>query len=126
MTRLQQLQEDTHFRVLGLLEQNPDLSQRELAKVLGVSLGGVNYSLRALAERGMVKVQNFKNSEKKLAYAYVLTPRGLAEKTRLTANFLKRKLEEYEALKTEIASLQQLTKGDRHTSATFNNGQQDA
>ena len=123
MTRLQQLQEDTHFRVLGLLEQNPDLSQRELAKVLGVSLGGVNYSLRALAERGMVKVQNFKRSEKKLAYAYVLTPRGLAEKTRLTSNFLKRKLEEYEALKAEIASLQQLVRDDRYSSATFNNDQ---
>lgn len=112
MTRLQQLQEDTHFRVLGLLEQNPDLSQRELAKALGVSLGGVNYSLRALAERGMVKVQSFKRSEKKLAYAYVLTLRGLAEKTRLTADFLKRKLEEYGALKAEIESLQQLVKDD--------------
>ena len=121
MTRLQQLQEDTHFRVLGLLEQNPDLSQRELAKVLGVSLGGVNYSLRALAERGMVKVQNFKRSEKKLAYAYVLTPRGLAEKTRLTANFLKRKLEEYGALKAEIESLQQLVKDDHHSLTTFSN-----
>ena len=121
MTRLQQLQEDTHFRVLGLLEKNPDLSQRELAKVLGVSLGGVNYSLRALAERGMVKVQNFKRSEKKLAYAYVLTPRGLAEKTRLTADFLKRKLEEYGALKAEIESLQQLVKDDRYFLATFNN-----
>ena len=105
MTRLQQLQEDTHFRVLGLLEHNPDLSQRELAQVLGVSLGGVNYSLRALADCGMVKIQNFKRSEKKLAYAYVLTPRGLAEKTRLTADFLKRKLEEYEALKAEITLL---------------------
>ena len=121
MTRLQKLQEDTHFRVLGLLEQNPDLSQRELAKVLGVSLGGVNYSLRALVERGMVKVQNFKNSDKKLAYAYVLTPRGLAEKTRLTADFLKRKLEEYGALKAEIESLQQLVRGDRYPLTTFNN-----
>ena len=120
MTRLQQLQEDTHFRVLGLLEQNPDLSQRELAKVLGVSLGGVNYSLRALAERGMVKMQNFKRSEKKLAYAYVLTPRGLAEKTRLTADFLKRKLEEYEALKTEIISLQQTVENDRRTTHVLN------
>ena len=120
MTRLQQLQEDTHFRVLGLLEQNPDLSQRELAKVLGVSLGGVNYSLRALAERGMVKVQNFKRSERKLAYAYVLTPHGLAEKTRLTARFLKRKLEEYEALKTEIASLQQAAEDDRRTTLVLN------
>ena len=121
MTRLQKLQEDTHFRVLGLLEQNPDLSQRELAKVLGVSLGGVNYSLRALVERGMVKVQNFKRSEKKLAYAYVLTPRGLSEKTRLTADFLKRKLEEYGALKAEIESLQQLVRGDRYPLTTFNN-----
>ena len=123
MTRLQQLQEDTHFRVLGLLEQNLDLSQRELAKVLGVSLGGVNYSLRALVERGMVKMQNFKKSEKKLAYAYVLTPRGLSEKTRLTASFLKRKLEEYEALRTEIASLQQLVKDDHSLLATFSNDQ---
>jgi EPS-associated MarR family transcriptional regulator len=111
MTRLQQLQEDTHFRVLGLLEKNPDLSQRELAKVLGVSLGGVNYSLRALVDRGMVKMQNFKRSEKKLAYVYVLTPRGLAEKTRLTADFLKRKLEEYEALRAEIELLQEHAAG---------------
>ena len=120
MTRLQQLQEDTHFRVLGLLEQNPDLSQRELAKVLRVSLGGVNYSLRALVDRGMVKMENFKRSEKKLAYAYVLTPRGLAEKTRLTADFLKRKLEEYEALKTEIISLQQTVENDRRTTHVLN------
>ena len=78
---------------------------------MGVSLGGVNYSLRALAERGMVKVQNFKRSEKKLAYAYVLTPHGLAEKTRLTARFLKRKLEEYEALRAEIELLQEHAAG---------------
>jgi len=120
MTRLRQLQEDTHFRVLGLLEQNPDFSQRELARILGVSLGGINYSLRALAERGMVKVQNFKRSEKKLAYAYVLTPRGLSEKARLTASFLKRKLEEYEALKTEIISLQQTAENDRRTTHVLN------
>jgi EPS-associated MarR family transcriptional regulator len=108
MTKLKQLQEDTHFRVLALLEKTPDISQRELAKQLGVSLGGVNYSLRALVDRGMVKAQNFSKSERKLAYAYVLTPQGLAEKTKLTARFLKRKMEEYEALKAEIESLQQL------------------
>ena len=106
MTKLKQLQEDTHFRVLALLEKTPDISQRELAKELGVSLGGVNYSLRALVDRGMVKAQNFSKSERKLAYAYVLTPQGLAEKTKLTARFLKRKMEEYEALKVEIESLQ--------------------
>jgi EPS-associated MarR family transcriptional regulator len=105
MTRQQQLQEDTHFRVLSLLEQNPDMSQRDLAKALGVSLGGINYSLKALIERGMVKAQNFKKSETKLAYAYVLTPQGIAEKTKLTARFLKRKMEEYEALKAEIELL---------------------
>jgi EPS-associated MarR family transcriptional regulator len=108
MTKLKQLHEDTHFRVLALLEKTPDISQRELAKQLGVSLGGVNYSLRALVDRGMVKAQNFSKSERKLAYAYVLTPQGLAEKTKLTARFLKRKMEEYEALKAEIESLQQL------------------
>jgi EPS-associated MarR family transcriptional regulator len=121
MTRQKQLQEDTHFRVLSLLEQNPDMSQRDLAKALGVSLGGVNYSLKALMDRGMVKVQNFSKSERKLAYAYVLTPQGLAEKTKLTARFLKRKMEEYEALKSEIDSLQVALNGKRQTSLMFDN-----
>ena len=107
-TKTRQLQEDTHFRVLALLERNPDISQRELARALGVSLGGANYALRALVDRGMVKAQNFSKSERKLAYAYVLTPQGLAEKTKLTARFLKRKLEEYDALKCEIEALQGL------------------
>ncbi len=119
MTRQKQLQEDTHFRVLSLLEQNPDMSQRDLAKALGVSLGGVNYSLKALMERGMVKVQNFSRSERKLAYAYVLTPHGLAEKTKLTARFLKRKMEEYEALKSEIDSLQYALNGKRQSNLMF-------
>ena len=106
MTKLKQLQEDTRFRVLALLEKSPDISQRDLAKALGISLGGVNYSLRALVEKGMVKAQNFSSSDKKLAYAYILTPKGLVEKSALTANFLKRKMAEYEALKVEIESLQ--------------------
>ena len=121
MTRQQQLQEDTHFRVLSLLEQNPDMSQRDLAKALGVSLGGINYSLKALMERGMVKAQNFKKSESKLAYAYVLTPQGIAEKTKLTARFLKRKMEEYEALKAEIDLLQNTLNGKRQSSLMFDN-----
>ena len=121
MTRQQQLQEDTHFRVLSLLEQNPDMSQRDLAKALGVSLGGINYSLKALIERGMVKAQNFKKSETKLAYAYVLTPQGLAEKTKLTTRFLKRKMEEYEALKAEIDSLQYELNGKRQSRLMFDN-----
>ena len=121
MTRQQQLQEDTHFRVLSLLEQNPDMSQRDLAKALGVSLGGLNYSLKALMERGMVKAQNFSKSERKLAYAYVLTPQGLAEKTKLTARFLKRKMEEYDALKAEIDSLQHGLNGKRQSIFMFDN-----
>lgn len=121
MTRQKQLQEDTHFRVLSLLEQNPDMSQRDLAKALGVSLGGLNYSLKALMERGMVKVQNFSKSERKLAYAYVLTPQGLAEKTKLTTRFLKRKMEEYEALKAEIDSLQYELNGKLQSRLMFDN-----
>lgn len=119
MTRQKQLQEDTHFRVLSMLEQNPDMSQRDLAKALGVSLGGVNYSLRALMERGMVKAQNFSKSERKLAYAYVLTPQGLAEKTKLTARFLKRKMEEYEALKLEIDLLQNTLNNKQQSRLAF-------
>lgn len=121
-TRQKQLQEDTRFRVLSFLEQNPDMSQRDLAKALGVSLGGINYSLKALIERGLVKAQNFSKSERKLAYAYVLTPQGLAEKTRLTARFLKRKIDEYDALKAEIDSLQDVLNGKRQTSLMFDSG----
>jgi EPS-associated MarR family transcriptional regulator len=121
MTKLKQLQEDTHFRVLALLEKNPDISQRDLAKALGISLGGVNYSLRALVDKGMVKAQNFSSSDKKLAYAYILTPKGLTEKSMLTARFLKRKMDEYEALKFEIESLQ-LSLLDQRQSSMFDNG----
>ena len=121
MTRQQQLQEDTHFRVLSLLEQNPEMSQRDLAKALGVSLGGVNYSLKALIERGMVKAHNFSKSERKLAYAYVLTPHGIAEKTKLTARFLRRKMEEYEALKAEIDALHSSLNSKHQSSLMFDN-----
>ena len=116
MTKLKQLQEDTHYRVLALLERSPDISQREMAKELGISLGGVNYSLRALIEKGLLKAQNFSSSDKKLAYAYILTPKGLAEKSLLTARFLRRKMDEYEALKAEIESLQHALHDQRQTS----------
>ena len=91
--------------VLRALEANPELSQRQLAAALGVSLGGVNYALKALVERGFVKAGNFRKSGKKLAYLYVLTPRGVAEKASLATAFLGRKLEEYEVLKQEIEAL---------------------
>ena len=94
--------------MLRALEANPEVSQRQLSAELGVSLGGVNYALKALIERGFVKAENFRKSGRKVAYLYVLTPRGVLEKTSLAAAFLGRKLEEFEMLKQEIESL----KGD--------------
>jgi EPS-associated MarR family transcriptional regulator len=96
---------ELQFRVLRLLESNPHLTQRELSKSLGVSLGGVNYCINALVAKGSVKIHNFKNNKNKWVYAYLLTPQGVAEKTALTSSFLKRKMQEYEGLKAEIESL---------------------
>lgn len=107
-TRQQQLQDDTRFRVLSLLETQPDLNQREMARALGVSLGGVNYCLRALVAKGLIKMLNFQTSDSKLGYAYLLTPQGMAEKLSLTAHFLQRKQQEYVALKAEIEALQKI------------------
>lgn len=97
--------EDTRFRVLRLLEESPELTQREIANQLGISLGGANYCLRALIDKGFVKISNFQGSKNKLGYAYLLTPQGIYEKTKLTSNFLRRKMREYEALKIEIEAL---------------------
>ena len=97
--------EELRLRVLRALEANPELSQRQLAAELGVSLGGVNYALKALIERGFVKAENFRKSGNKVAYLYVLTPRGVAEKASLATAFLGRKLEEYEVLRQEIEAL---------------------
>ncbi len=99
------LSEEVRYRILKLLEPNPQLSQREVAKELGISLGKVNYCLKALVDKGWIKAANFKNSHNKTAYMYLLTPRGLEEKARVTARFLQRKVEEYEALKAEIERL---------------------
>jgi EPS-associated MarR family transcriptional regulator len=96
---------DVHFRVLHLLEEEPELTQRELAQKLGISLGGVNYCLKALIEIGHIKVGNFNKNPNKSMYLYLLTSQGVAEKTKLTAGFLKRKMAEYRALKKEIDSL---------------------
>ena len=98
--------EDTHLRLLRLIEARPELSQRDLARELGTSLGKVNYCLNALIDKGLVKVRNFRNSSNKLAYAYLLTPRGIESKATITVKFLKRKMAEYESLKTEIEQLQ--------------------
>ena len=93
------------FRVLQAIEQNPKASQRELAKALGVSLGSVNFCLKELVDKGLVKIENFVKSDHKKGYAYYLTPTGLVEKTGITAQFLKHKLAEYELLKQEIKEL---------------------
>jgi EPS-associated MarR family transcriptional regulator len=98
---------ELQFRVLRLLESNPNLSQRQLSKSLGVSLGGVNYCLNASISKGSIKIQNFKNNQNKWVYAYLLTPQGVAEKVSLTGAFLKRKLQEYQQLKEEIEALSQ-------------------
>jgi EPS-associated MarR family transcriptional regulator len=106
-SRQSQLQQDTYFRVMRLLEVNPDLTQRELAKHLGVSVGGLNYCLKALIQKGWVKMHNFGQSKNKFGYVYLLTPAGVAEKGALTSQFLHRKMSEYEVLRREIEELSQ-------------------
>jgi len=104
-SRQAKLQEDTYFRVMRILQENPDLTQRELAEKLGISVGGLNYCLKALMGKGLVKMKNFAHSKNKFGYVYVLTPSGLAEKAAITHRFLQRKMEEYETLKAEIEVL---------------------
>lgn len=104
-SRRSQLQEDINFRVLRMLQDNPDMTQREIAEKLGVSTSGLNYCLNALINKGYLKVQNFSQSKNKFGYIYVLTPQGIAEKAQLTSRFLRRKMAEYEALRAEIESL---------------------
>jgi len=99
------LTEEVRYKLLKLLEPNPHLSQREVAKALGISLGKVNYCLKGLADRGLIKAANFKNSRNKTAYMYLLTPRGIEEKARVTARFLQTRMREYEALRAEIELL---------------------
>ena len=102
----QQQVDDLHFRVLRMLEENPDLSERELARRLGVSNGKLHYCMKALMEKGLVKLGNFAKSKHHLGYAYLLTPAGIAQKAGMTASFLTRKMAEYEALQAEISVLQ--------------------
>lgn len=97
--------ESIHFQVLRLLEANPSMNQRELARELGVSLGKANYCLKALLDKGLLKMHNFQSSKRKLSYAYLLTPSGIAAKTALTTRFFQRKMIEFEKLKAEIESL---------------------
>lgn len=97
--------EDVRFQILRMLEGHPEYSQRDLADALGISLGRVNYILKALIEKGFVKVANFRRSDRKLRYVYVLTPIGMRERALLTGRFLQRKIAEYELIRAEIESL---------------------
>jgi len=101
---------ETNYKILKILEANPNATQREIAAELGVSLGKTNYCLKAVLEKGWIKMQNFKNSQNKLAYAYALTPKGLKEKAKITQRFLQQKIEEYDVLKKEIQSLKKEVK----------------
>ena len=94
-------QED-HFDVLRKIQKNPESTQRELAEELGFSLGKLNYCLKALQSKGLIKIENFKKNPNKLNYFYVLTPKGIAQKTKLTMNYMKRKMREYDELKKEL------------------------
>ena len=99
------LTEEVSYRLLKLLEPNPRLSQRQVAQELGFSLGKVNFCLNSLVDKGLIKATNFKNSGNKTAYMYLLTPRGIEEKARVTVRFLQSKMREYEALRDEIEQI---------------------
>lgn len=106
------LTDEYRYKILKLLEAKPEISQRELAKNLGVSLGKANFCLNALIEKGLLKTTNFRNSQNKLAYMYLLTPIGIEEKAKITLRFLKAKMHEYEMLQEEINLLKLETKTD--------------
>jgi EPS-associated MarR family transcriptional regulator len=105
------LSEEMRYQVMRLLEANPELSQRDVARALGISLGKVNYCLQALIRKGWIKATNFKNSHHKAAYMYLLTPRGLEEKGHLALRFLVIKMREYEKLRVEIDEIRREAEG---------------
>ena len=104
------LTDENRYKILKELQQDPDISQRELARRLEISLGKANFCLKALSEKGLVKVDNFKNNTNKVGYLYLLTPKGIEEKVTLTQRFLQRKIAEYEALEQEIEQLRKEVK----------------
>lgn len=101
------LDEETRYKVLSLLDNSPDISQRQLAEELGISLGKVNYCIRALVDVGCIKLCNFASSRKKMGYIYVLTPKGMSEKVQVTVQFLEIKKKQYDKLQKEILILQE-------------------
>jgi EPS-associated MarR family transcriptional regulator len=99
------LTDEYRYKILKMIEVNPEISQRELAGHLGISLGKANFCLKALVQVGLIKVNNFRNNKNKMAYMYILTPKGIEEKASITVRFLKSKTEEYKALQTMIEEL---------------------
>jgi len=93
---------EDYFNILRKIQKKPELSQREAARELDLSLGKLNYCIKELKKKGFIKINNFRNSKNKLKYAYILTPRGLSEKTKVTINFMKLKMKEYDELKKEL------------------------
>ncbi len=99
------LTDEVRYRILELIDKTPAITQRDIARELGISLGKVNFCLTALIEKGLLKAESFRNGRNKRSYMYIMTPSGIADKARVTARFLQRKLAEYDALQTEIADL---------------------
>ena len=114
LNQVSEIDQEIHLKLLRYLEANPQVSQRELAEHLGVSLGKINYCLGALVEKGLVKARNYKNSANKRAYLYLLTPKGLREKGHIGVRFLQRKIEEHEVLLAEIEELRNELKKENH------------
>ncbi len=112
---MSEINQDIHLKLLRYLEDNPQVSQRELAEHLGVSLGKTNYCLKAVIEKGLVKARNFKNNANKRAYLYLLTPKGIEAKAQISVRFLQRKMDEYEALHVEIEQLRNELKNNTST-----------
>jgi EPS-associated MarR family transcriptional regulator len=111
------LLQESYLKVLRLLESNPQMSQRDLSKSLAVSLGKTNYCIKALLDKGLIKMQNFRNNNNKLAYVYLLTPLGIEQKARMTVEFLQIKTKEYEQLRIEIAELKD--EAEQHSSHKY-------
>ena len=111
------LNDEIRHKIFRIIEENPEINQRMLAEMLGISLGKTNFCIQALIEKGWVKVNNFRSSKNKLAYAYLLTPSGIEEKAVLTVSYLKRKMKEYEELKKEIDDLTREVEGESFLNA---------
>ena len=110
MSYIKNNNESDNFNVLRKLEKNPSITQRELSNKLGISLGKINYCLKALKTKGLIKIKNFKKSKEKIGYLYYLTPKGIAEKTNITIKFMKLKMREYDDLKSELNSIRTKSK----------------